>query len=91
VAAANKEAETSAERFRFFTNRPESKPSFVTKVILTRDRVSYSRSPTGNAAKWIEEPDTLRRRLPEMPIKHPYDGAGVSTCRVEAITNLEKS
>src|SRR5947208_11459826 len=42
-------------------------------------------------AKWIEEPDTLRRRLAEMPFAHPYDGTGVRTCRVEAITNLEKS
>lgn len=42
-------------------------------------------------AKWIEEPDTLRRRLGEMPFKHPYDGTGVRACRVEAINNLEKS
>jgi type I restriction enzyme, R subunit len=42
-------------------------------------------------ANWIEQPDTLRRRLAEMPFKHPYDGAGVRACRVEAITNLEKS
>jgi type I restriction enzyme R subunit len=42
-------------------------------------------------AKWIEEPDTLRRRIAEMPFKHPYDGTGVRACRVEAITNLEKS
>jgi type I restriction enzyme, R subunit len=42
-------------------------------------------------AKWIGESDTLRRRLAELPFKHPYDGTGVRACRVEAITNLEKS
>lgn len=42
-------------------------------------------------AKWLEQPDTLRRRMAEMPFKHPYDGAGVRACRVEAIKNLEKS
>jgi type I restriction enzyme R subunit len=42
-------------------------------------------------AKWIEETDTLRRRLAEMPFKYPYDGTGVRACRVEAITNLEQS
>src|ERR1700751_2110243 len=33
-------------------------------------------------AKWIGESDTLRRRLAEMPFKHPYDGTGVRACRV---------
>jgi type I restriction enzyme, R subunit len=42
-------------------------------------------------AKWIGEIDTLRRRLAEMPFKHPYDGTGVRACRVEAIAGLEKS
>src|SRR5438067_1976419 len=42
-------------------------------------------------AKWIEEPDTLRRRMAEMPFKHPYDGSGVRACRVEAIASLEQS
>ena len=42
-------------------------------------------------AKWLEEPDTLRRRLAEMPFKHPYNGENVRVCRVEAITNLEKT
>jgi type I restriction enzyme, R subunit len=42
-------------------------------------------------AKWIGESDTLRRRLAEMPFKHPYDGTGVRACRVEAIAGLEKS
>src|SRR5205085_10619608 len=33
-------------------------------------------------AKWPEEPDTLRRRLPEMPFKHPYTGQNVRACPV---------
>jgi type I restriction enzyme R subunit len=42
-------------------------------------------------AQWLEEPDTLRQRLAQMPFAHPYNGAGVRVCRVEAITNLEQS
>jgi type I restriction enzyme R subunit len=42
-------------------------------------------------AKWLEEPDTLRRRLAEMPFKHPYNGENVRVCRVEAIGGLEQS
>jgi type I restriction enzyme R subunit len=42
-------------------------------------------------AKWLEEPDTLRRRLAEMPFKHPYNGEDVRGCRVEAISGLEQS
>jgi type I restriction enzyme R subunit len=42
-------------------------------------------------AKWLEEPDTLRRRLAEMAFKHPYDGENVRVCRVEAIRGLEQS
>src|SRR3954471_24329195 len=42
-------------------------------------------------AKWLEEPDTLRRRLAEMPFKHPYNGENVLVCRVEAISGLEQS
>lgn len=42
-------------------------------------------------AKWLEEPDTLRHRLAEMPFKHPYNGENVRVCRVEAITGLEQS
>jgi type I restriction enzyme R subunit len=41
-------------------------------------------------AKWLEEPDTLRRRLAEMPFKHPYNGENVRVCRVEAISGLEQ-
>jgi type I restriction enzyme R subunit len=42
-------------------------------------------------AKWLEEPHTLRRRLAEMPFKHPYNGENVRVCRVEAISGLEQS
>ncbi len=42
-------------------------------------------------AAWLEEPDTLRRRLAEMPFKQPYNGENVRVCRVEAITNLDQS
>jgi type I restriction enzyme R subunit len=42
-------------------------------------------------AKWLEEPDTLRRRLAEMPFKYPYNGENVRVCRVEAISGLEQS
>lgn len=42
-------------------------------------------------AKWLEDPDTLRRRLAEMPFKHPYNGENVRVCRVEAISGLEQS
>jgi type I restriction enzyme, R subunit len=42
-------------------------------------------------SKWLDEPDTLRRRLAEMPFKHPYNGENVRVCRVEAISGLEQS
>ena len=42
-------------------------------------------------AKWLDEPDTLRHRLAEMPFKHPYNGENVRVCRVEAISGLEQS
>ncbi|MEY2486749.1 MAG: type restriction enzyme subunit [Verrucomicrobiota bacterium] len=42
-------------------------------------------------AKWLEEPDTLRKRLAQMPFAHPYNGENVRVCRVEAISGLEKS
>ncbi len=42
-------------------------------------------------AEWLDELDTLRHRLAEMPFKHPYDGNNVRVCRVEAISGLEQS
>jgi len=41
-------------------------------------------------AIWLEEADTLRHRIAQMPFAHPYNGDGVRVCRVEAITNLEQ-
>lgn len=56
-----------------------------------RSRQLFAFHRPDTLAKWTEEPDTLRRRLAEMPFKHPYDGTGVRACRVEAIAGLEKS
>ncbi|PYJ24531.1 MAG: hypothetical protein DME91_08700 [Verrucomicrobia bacterium] len=56
-----------------------------------RSRQLFALHRPETLAKWIEEPDTLRRRLTEMAFKYPYDGRGVRVCRVEAITGLEKS
>jgi len=39
---------------------------------------------------WLEQPDTLRHRLAEMPFAHPYNGKNVRVCRVEAIASLEQ-
>jgi type I restriction enzyme R subunit len=42
-------------------------------------------------ADWFAEPDTLRRRLAQMPATHPLVTLGMRDCQVEAITGLEKS
>lgn len=47
-------------------------------------------------AEWAAEPDTLRRRLAQMPTAHPLDKGGrgdspMRDCQVEAIHGLEKS
>ena len=42
-------------------------------------------------ADWAAEPDTLRRRLAEMPIVHPLVTTGMRECQIEAITGLEHS
>jgi type I restriction enzyme, R subunit len=42
-------------------------------------------------AGWIAEPDTLRRRLAQMPFAHSLPTEGMRACQVEAITGLEKS
>ncbi|HYJ05778.1 MAG TPA: type I restriction-modification enzyme R subunit C-terminal domain-containing protein [Chthoniobacterales bacterium] len=56
-----------------------------------RSRRVFSFHRPETLAKWLEEPDTLRRRLSEMPFKHPYNGENVRVCRVEAISGLEQS
>ena len=42
-------------------------------------------------AEWAAEPDTLRRRLAQMPKAHPLATLGMRDCQIEAITGLEKS
>lgn len=42
-------------------------------------------------AEWIAEPDTLRKKLAQLPFAHPLPTAGMRDCQTEAITNLEKS
>ncbi len=42
-------------------------------------------------AEWFAEPDTLRRRLEQMPKAHPLVTTGMRECQIEAITGLEKS
>jgi type I restriction enzyme R subunit len=42
-------------------------------------------------ANWAAEPDTLRRRLAQMPFAHPLATTGMRDCQIEAITGLEKS
>ncbi|MGN6641392.1 MAG: type I restriction endonuclease subunit R, partial [Verrucomicrobiota bacterium] len=37
------------------------------------------------------EPDTLRRRLAQMPFAHPLVTAGMRDCQIEAVNGLEKS
>lgn len=56
-----------------------------------RSRRAFAFHRPETLAKWLEEPDTLRRRLAEMPFKHPYNGKNVRVCRVEAISGLEQS
>jgi len=38
--------------------------------------------------EWLQQPDTLRARLREMP---PLDTKGLRDCQIDAITNLEES
>jgi len=42
-------------------------------------------------ADWAAEPDTLRRRLAQMPFASPLVTTGMRDCQVEAISGLEKS
>jgi type I restriction enzyme R subunit len=41
--------------------------------------------------EWAAEPDTVRRRLAQMPFAHPLVTNGMRDCQIEAITGLEKS
>jgi type I restriction enzyme R subunit len=42
-------------------------------------------------AGWLEQPETLRARLAQMPFAHPLTKTGMRDCQVEGITNLEQS
>ena len=42
-------------------------------------------------AAWAAEPDTLRRRLTQMPLAHPLARTGMRDCQFEANTALEMS
>ncbi len=42
-------------------------------------------------ADWAAEPNTLRRRLAQMPKAHPLVTTGMRDCQIEAITGLEQS
>jgi type I restriction enzyme, R subunit len=41
--------------------------------------------------KWFEQPETLRRRLKDMPSEFPLETVGMRPCQVSAITALEAS
>jgi type I restriction enzyme R subunit len=42
-------------------------------------------------ANFAAEPDTLRRRLAQMPFAHPLATTGMRDCQIEAIAGLERS
>ncbi len=50
-----------------------------------RSRLVFASIVPVTLAKWLEQPDTLRRRLAQMQFAFPYNGDGVRVCRVEAI------
>ncbi|MGA9450907.1 MAG: type I restriction-modification enzyme R subunit C-terminal domain-containing protein [Verrucomicrobiia bacterium] len=56
-----------------------------------RSRRVFSFHRPETLAEWATEPDTLRRRLAQMPVAHPLAVNGMRQCQIEAITKLEKS
>ena len=56
-----------------------------------RSRRVFSFHRPETLAEWFAEPNTLRRRLAQMPKAHPLVTTGMRDCQVEAITGLEKS
>ncbi|HEY5894950.1 MAG TPA: type I restriction-modification enzyme R subunit C-terminal domain-containing protein [Chthoniobacterales bacterium] len=42
-------------------------------------------------AEWAGQPDTLRRRLAQMPFAHPLTAQNLRACQTEGIANLEES
>ena len=56
-----------------------------------RSRHVFSFHRPETLAEWAAEPDTLRRRLAQMPFAHPLVTTGMRDCQIEAVTGLEKS
>lgn len=56
-----------------------------------RSRRLFSFHRPETLAALVAEPDTLRRRLAELPVKHPLPVQNLRACQVEGITNLEES
>ncbi|MCU0858426.1 MAG: DEAD/DEAH box helicase family protein, partial [Pontiellaceae bacterium] len=56
-----------------------------------RSRRLFSFHRPETLAALAAEPDTLRRRLADMPVKHPLPVQNLRACQVEGITNLEES
>lgn len=56
-----------------------------------RSRRLFSFHRPETLAALVAEPDTLRRRLAELPVKHPLTAQNLRSCQVEGIANLEES
>ncbi|HNX52233.1 MAG TPA: type I restriction-modification enzyme R subunit C-terminal domain-containing protein [Pontiellaceae bacterium] len=56
-----------------------------------RSRRLFSFHRPETLAALASEPDTLRRRLAELPVKHPLPAQNLRACQVEGISNLEES
>ncbi len=56
-----------------------------------RSRRVFSFHRPETLAAMLAEPDTLRRRLAQMPTAHPLPAQNLRACQVEGITNLEQS
>ena len=56
-----------------------------------RSRRLFSFHRPETLAALVSEPDTLRRRLANLPVKHPLPAQNLRTCQIEGITNLEES
>ena len=56
-----------------------------------RSRRVFSFHRPETLADWAGQPDTLRKRLRDMPSAHPLATQGMRDCQIEAITKLEQS
>jgi len=66
----------------FFRDRRDPEP---------RSRRVFTFHRPETLAEWIAQPDTLRKRLAQMPFAQPLAHTGMRDCQFEGITNLEKS